>query len=250
MKAIIVDDEESARQTLTGLLARYCQNVDVLGEAGSVQQALDLLEQHQPDILFLDIQLRQETGFDLLDKLDDINFSVVFTTAYDHYAIRAIKSSAIDYLLKPIDPAELREAVDTAAQLNNKNALDDKLKVLLKNYNDGDTQNRQIVLPTYDGLEIVNVSEIIYCKGDRNYTRIFMTGGEEVLVSKTLKEYEDMLGESGFLRVHQSHLINVKQVRRYIKGRGGEVQMSDGTIVKVSRERKNDLIEVLYTQFG
>lgn len=237
MTAIIVDDEEGARKTLVAMLKRFCPEVQIIGEASTVKQARRLIKEYQPKLLFLDIKMPYETGFDLLESVTEYSFHVIFTTAYNNYAIKAIKFSAIDYLLKPIEVKELQRAVKKA--VNSKISLA-QLEVLKSHQ--FNNENEKIVLPFKEGFKVVNCQEIVRLEGARNYTWIYFINGNRILVAKTLKEYEELLTDYGFLRIHQSHLINLKCVAEYIKGRGGKVKLIDNSIVEVARSKKQLLL--------
>jgi two-component system LytT family response regulator len=240
-KTILIDDEPNTRAALRALLQHYCPDVTVIGEAASAEEGLQLLRTHPPDLLFLDVEMPLGSGFDLLDMLGSASFDIIFTTAHDRYALRAIKCCALDYLLKPVGVAELRAAVvktqrqkaPVVAQLH---ALHDNLRA--RNGPAG-----KVVLPTTQGFEVVDVARIVRCQADDNYTLFVLEGKEKILVSRTLKEYEELLADFDFLRIHQSHLINAAHVKRYIKGSGGYVQLTDDAIIEVSRRKKDELLK-------
>jgi two-component system LytT family response regulator len=245
IKALVVDDEKKARDILTGMLNAHCPQVNVIGQADSVSVAEELIRSTKPDLVFLDIEMPFGNGFDLLDRTRDLNFDVVFTTAFDHYAVKAIKFSAFDYLLKPIDVDELKIAVDRLIQnKKDQNSFYGKIENLLSEIKINGKPKR-IAIPSLEGISIVNIDEIIRCEADTNYTRIYLINGEAILVSKTLKEYEDMLTEYHFVRVHHHNLINLNHVQKYIKGEGGYAIMSDGSSVEVSRRKKTEFLEKL-----
>lgn len=239
LKAIIVDDEQKSRENLKILLQDFCQNVEVLGMGKSVAEGLELIETLRPDILFLDIQMQRETGFDLLNKLPQINFEVVFTTAHSEYAIEAIKFSAIDYLLKPIDITDLQKAVQKVASRVHRSSFKEQFEVLLQNFRNDSSEGYKIALPTSDGLIFISFRDIVFCEAMSNYTQFHMKDGKKHLVSRTLKEYESMLANYHFFRIHNSYLINVREIRRYIKGDGGQVLMSNDVALDVSKRRKD-----------
>ncbi len=245
IKAIIVDDEEKSRVTLKNLVTLYCPNVLILELCDSVNSALIAIDKEMPDLIFLDIEMPFHSGFTLLEKIKDPTFEVIFTTAYDHYAIKAIKFSAMDYLLKPIDSDELKNAVNKIEldKTDSKKALPD-FGLLLSNLKIKGN-NAKIALPTFDGLQMVSINEIIKCTADESYTHITLTNNTKITVSRILKEYEELLSDFNFLRVHNSCLINLIHVSKYIKGDGGYVVMIDGSSVEVSRRKKNDLINKL-----
>lgn len=246
IKTVVVDDEKKGRELLVKVLHNYCSGIEVVGQAETANQAYEVITSKKPDLVFLDIEMPNGTGFDLLKMFPKVGFNIVFTTAYDHYAIKAIKYSAIDYLLKPIDIDELQEAVakvqDKAnEEANNQHQNIDILLSALTNSN----QVKKIAIPDQEGVAIVEISDIVRCQADSNYTLIFLKDGRKIVSTKTLKEYNNLLDERTFMRVHNSFLINVDHIKKYIKGDGGQVVMSDDSIVEVSRRRKNDLLEVL-----
>jgi two-component system LytT family response regulator len=241
MDVIIIDDEDKSRLTLRNFLEKYTSGINILAEAESVETGIKTLNQYQPDVVFLDIEMKDGTGFDLLNLLKPISFKVVFITAFDHYALKAFSFSATDYLLKPIDPARLIATVNRLKNDTRQDLFQKKLEVLLDNRNN----YKKIALPSVDGLVMVKLSEIIRCESEINYTRFYLRDGETYLATKTLKEYEDMLMEMNFCRIHKSHLINLDYVLRYIKGEGGTVILDDHTELEVARRRKEGLINAL-----
>ncbi len=246
IRAIIIDDERIGRETLESLLSDCCPDVAVVAQADSIEAGRAAITKHDPDLVFLDIEMPFGNGFELLEALPGARFEVIFTTAYDQYAIRAIRFSALDYLLKPIDRDELIAAVAKARKrLSGSRVLNQNLEVLLENLRHTASEHNKIALPTDDGLILVQVTQIIRCEADGNYTRFYLAGGEAMLVSKTLKEFETLLAEMNFLRIHHSHLVNVSHVRKYVRGEGGLVVMSDSTSVPVSRRKKDELIRRL-----
>jgi two-component system, LytTR family, response regulator len=241
IRAIIVDDEESCRETLLSALKKYCPQVHVLGQAKSVKTGLALILEMKPDLVFLDVQMPDGTGFDLLGKIKEINFKTIFATAFDTFAVKAFKFSAIDYLLKPVDPEELVSAVSKLDSGNRLDELNLKLEALLGNKNNFE----KIALPAMDGIRLIRLNDIIRCESDSNYTYFFTTAKEKIVVTRTLKEYEEMLTPMKFFRVHQSHLVNLAHVVKYIKGEGGSVIMDDGSEVEVARRRKEEFLSLL-----
>lgn len=242
IKAIIVDDEAGARETLAGLLERFCPEVDVVAQAGTIDEAIQVISNNQKDLVFLDIEMPFGNSFDILESLENIDFEVIFITAHDQYAIEAFKFSAVDYLLKPVKIKDLKNAVEKVvkrrAVLHEKNQ---KVKVLINNMN---TQILKLVLPTINGFHVVDINQILRCEGDRNYTRFVFINGEKILVSKTMKEFEDLLTKHGFFRIHQSFLVNLSQIKKYNRGQGGEVEMSDGEMIPVSRSKKEAFLKL------
>ena len=248
IKAIIVDDELGARESLSKMLEKNCKNVQVIAKADSMANAFMEITTHQPDLVFLDIEMSNGNAFDLLEKFKEINFNIIFVTAYDHYAIKAIKFSAIDYILKPVDPEELVKAVTRfESQHSNKNSLDKKFKTLLSNVRP-ENKLKKVGIPDGDGLIFINLADIIRCDSDGNYTYFLLTNGKKIIASRTLGEYEQMFADDNFFRIHRSHLINLEHVKKYIKGEGGYVIMSDNSQVEVSRRNKNEFLEKLSHQ--
>jgi two-component system, LytTR family, response regulator len=247
-KAVIVDDELGARESLAKMLEKNCKNIEVVAKADSMMNAFVEITNHQPDLVFLDIEMPNGNAFDLLEKFKEINFNIIFVTAYDHYAIKAIKFSAIDYILKPVDPEELMKAVARfESQHETKKSLDKKFKTLLSNVKP-ENKLKKVGIPDGDGLVFINLSDIIRCDSDGNYTYFLLSSGKKIVASRTLGEYEQMFADDNFFRVHRSHLINLEHVKKYIKGEGGYVVMSDNSQVEVSRRNKNEFLEKLSRQ--
>lgn len=239
--AFMVDDEKQNRDTLQKLLKSNCPDVEVLGEASSVAEALPLIKQHQPQLLFLDIEMPNQSGFDLLRQLDSADFKIIFITAHAHYAIKAIKFSAIDYLLKPIDLTDLMQAVNKAiAEKNLSHHAQNK--GLLENLEPG--VKHKLAVPIRDGLAFLISDDIIRLEADGTYTHIF-TNGEKFTATKNIKEYEDILIEHNFFRSHKSHLINLNHVKRLSRVAGYFVQMSDGSQAEVSRRKHEEFMEIM-----
>jgi len=238
LKSIIVEDEETSRKILKNYLNKYCPNVEVLGEATNVEEALVLIRNTELDLVFLDVEMPYGNAFDLLDKVGDINFETVFVTAYNHYAIDALNAHASYYLMKPISIDELIKAVDYVTEIRTKeDALQDQVLVPKMT-----TVHGKITIPQQTGFEVLQTVNIMYCKADDNYTEIYLNNNKKKLVSKTLKYFEDALTESGFARVHKSYLVNVNEVTKYIKGKGGSVVLSNGKEIMVSASKKSDLL--------
>ncbi|HEY5823230.1 MAG TPA: LytTR family DNA-binding domain-containing protein [Cyclobacteriaceae bacterium] len=242
LKSIIVDDELKSRQSLKKMVESFCQNIEVMATCQNVDEAIKAINEFKPDVIFLDVQMERETGFDLLAKIPLIDFEIVFTTAYSEYALKAIKFSAIDYLLKPIDVADLQNAVAKIEKKQGSN-IADRLKQLLQNLQSGNTESYNLALPTAEGLTFIKASDILYCKASGNYTELFMADGKKHLVSRPLKEYDDMLSDRAFFRIHHSYLINMNGVKSYVRGEGGYVIMNDNSSLDVSRRRKEAFME-------
>ena len=238
LKAIIVEDEETSRDILKNYLQKYCPNVAVLGEASNIDKALELIRNQDLDLVFLDVEMPYGNAFDLLDKVGDISFETIFVTAYDHYAIEALNAHASYYLMKPISIDDLIKAVDYVTNVKQKeNALQDQVLIPKTN-----TVNGKITIPQQNGFEVLETSNILYCKADDNYTEIYLNNNKKRLVSKTLKYFEDILSESGFARIHKSYLVNVNEVTKYLKGKGGCVVLSNGKQLMVSASKKANLL--------
>ena len=239
IKAIIVEDEPKSRENLQILLSDFCKNVAVVGMAATVKEGLALIDAHQPDVVFLDIHMHKETGFDLLNQLPAINFEIIFTTAYSEYALEAIKFAAVDYLLKPIDIAELQNAVMKVEKKLEKSFTKERFELLLQNFRLESSEDFKIALPSSNGLIFVNLRDILYCEAMSNYTYFYMKGGQKYLVSRTLKDYETLLEKHFFFRIHHSYLINLREVTQYIRGDGGYVLLPNGIQLDVSKRRKD-----------
>jgi two-component system LytT family response regulator len=244
IKALIVDDEPSAVNTLRLMLERYIPEITMLRSTNDPQDALPLIKSFQPDLLFLDIQMPVLTGFELLKRIPHFSFEIIFTTAHDQYAIQAIRFSALDYLLKPIDADELRAAFDKFISRNNLKIGNQPLyQNLMHNISVVDKKDFKLAVPTSEGTFFYFPDEIIRLEGESNYTRFFFSGKKPMLVSKTLKEYEELLMGHGFIRVHKSHLINKKHVVNYTND--GQLVLADQSKVEVSRRRKEEVMEAL-----
>ncbi len=241
IRSIIVDDELKSRESLKILVEDYCEGITVNATCQNVDEAVQAINDFRPDVVFLDIQLQGETGFDLLTRFGNFEFDVIFTTAYTEYAIKAFKFSAIDYLLKPIDIGDLRKAIEKVAK-NKDTAVTDRLQQLLQNLRSGSPENYKLALPTSDGLVFVKVHDILYCQASSNYTEIVMADNKRYIVSRTLKEYDDMLGEQNFYRIHHSYLINLNGIKKYVRGEGGYVIMSNDKPLDVSKRRKEGFL--------
>lgn len=245
IRGIIVEDEIRSRDTLRGLLSRYCKNVEIIAEAESYRSGLAAIREQHPDVVFLDIQMPDGSGFKLLEELDEIKFEIIFTTAFDQFAIKAIKYSALDYLLKPIDPEELVSALKKVENKISKRGVNENIQVLLDNIKSRDANPHKIVLSTFEKIHIIETDNILRCESDNYYTNFFLTDGKQILISKTLKENEAMLGEHNFIRPHKSHLVNVKYIKGFLKNDGGYIEMTDGTHIPVSRRKREKIIEII-----
>jgi two-component system LytT family response regulator len=245
MKCIIIDDEKHCIKTLSSLMEKYYRDIQIAATCLESTKAYDLILENRPDFIFLDIEMPLLNGFDLLSKFDHLDFDVIFTTAYDSYAIKAIKFSALDYLLKPIGKEELSFAIN---KVKNKLGSISRTQLQMANMVNNRKVPDTIALPTNIGLTFTTVNDIIHCVADGNYTRIHFTDKSELLLSKTLGDVEELLSDYSFFRIHHSTLINLKQVKKYIRGEGGEVIMSNGQNLAVARTRKADFLNV-FTRF-
>ncbi|MBR9920978.1 MAG: response regulator transcription factor [Bacteroidetes bacterium] len=244
IKALIIDDEDWAIQVLNRLLKRYFPEITEIQLASGPEEGLVLLESFKPNLLFLDVEMPDMNGFDVLNALPQRPFDVIFTTAYNQYAIQAIKFSALDYLLKPIDLQELQLAVDRFKEKQQSNPVRDSLyDNLINNLKEGNVNHFKLAIPTQQGTTFYRPAEIIRCEGDRNYTHFHLTGNRNILSSLTLKNYEDLLADHGFLRVHKSHLINLNYVKSY--SNAGTILLSDQSEVEVARRRRNEVWQIL-----
>ena len=245
MKAILVDDELHCTESLDILLTTYCPDVQVLAKFNRAQEALLRLNQGGFDVVFLDIEMPVYNGFELLNQMPNKNFDVVFTTAYDQFAVKAFKYSAFDYLLKPIDAQELQACVGKLSEKKRQHDLEGQLGFLRSMLVREQQVPQKIALPTTQGVEYVEIAEIIRCESDSNYTRIYQGGANPTLICRTLKEVEELLDGANFARIHHSHLINLDHLRKYLRSDGGYVVMSDGSEITVSRSRKDVLNTML-----
>jgi two-component system, LytTR family, response regulator len=243
IKAIIVDDEKNGRENLSGLLKTYCPRVNIVGEANSVRSAIELIGRHNPDLIFLDIEMPVADGFALLEHFKEYPFEVIFVTAYDSYAIKAIRFSAADYILKPISTDDLKHAVDIVFERIIRKQENDRLKQLYRNIQQ--PNDPRIGLAIGESIEFVDVNTIVRCQGEGNYTHIFFENRKPLLVSKSLVEFEDLLVEYSFIRVHKAHLVNLKKVSAFTKTDGGILRMSNSDSVPISRRRKEAVAERL-----
>jgi len=238
LKTIIVEDEQTSREILRNYLIKYCPTVDIEGEASNIDEALILIRNSELDLVFLDVEMPYGSGFDLLEKMGNINFEVVFVTAYNQYAIEALNSHASYYLLKPISIDELIKAVDYVTEIKTReNELQHSVLVPKSNPID-----QKITIPTQNGFEVLPVKNIIYCKADDNYTELYLENNQKKIVSKTLKYFEVILKENGFSRIHKSYLVNVAYIASYKKGKGGTVFLSNGKELSVSASKKAEFL--------
>jgi two-component system LytT family response regulator len=243
IKAIVIDDEQHCSDRLISLLIRDYDNViRVEGSFKNVEEGIRAIHTLHPDLVFLDVQLGDKTGFDLLQQLHEIHFEIIFTTAYEKYAVQAFKFSAIDYLLKPIDKDDLRAAIGRLSDKIHKIDASKKIETLIHNLHGS---SKRICVPVLNGLVFIQVKDIVRCESDVNYTTLFLRGQQKIVVARTLKEFEEMLNECNFFRVHKSHLVNLAYIKSYNKGKGGVLTMTDLSTVEVSTRRKDEFLKKL-----
>lgn len=243
INAIIIDDEKNALEVLEMQLNQYCKNVNIVAKANGGIKGIETIKKYSPDLVFLDIEMPHKNGFDVLTETKQYNYDVIFTTAYDQFAIKAFKYSAIDYLLKPIDIIELQQAVDKIKNKQGSNSLDEKIKTLFYQLQTPQKLTNKIALPIGDSMQFMEPDEIIRCESDSNYTHIFLANGKKITMAKTLKEVEENINGASFFRIHQSHLVNMNRISKYIKGDGAYVVMDDGTQITISRNKKEAFME-------
>lgn len=244
LKAIIIDDEQDGRDVLGMLIADFCPEVSLLEICSGGKDGVKAIQKHHPDIVFLDIDMPGMSGFDVLDCVKNMKLKVVFVTAHNQHAIRAFKYSAVDYLLKPVSPQDLIEAIAKAKQLHF-HIDNSQYEMLLGHLKNEEQIPEVIALPMADGLQVVNIRDIMYCKADRNYTHVYMTDKRKYLVSKQLKEFENLLVSHGFFRIHHSSLVNLKFINKYVRGEGGYVIMKDESTIELSRQKKEEFLKLI-----
>lgn len=245
LRTIIIDDEHSVRNSLKKLVERNCPNISLVAEADGVKSGMRAIKKYHPDLVFLDIKMDDGTGFDLLKQLEPVDFKVIFVTAYDQYAIKAIKFSALDYLLKPVDPDDLFNAVNKAEKLMIEE-LNQQLSTLEDNMLTKDKSKKKIILRTFNNIYLVKLSDIVYCESNDNYTNFHLLNSKKILVSTTLKEYDEMLCEFGFFRAHKSYLINLIHIERFEKADGGSIVLNMEIKIPVASRKKDQLLDMLY----
>jgi two-component system LytT family response regulator len=244
IKAILIDDEVHCVDTLNMLISDYCPEVQIMELCVSAKQGLAAVGKHHPTLIFLDIEMPVMNGFEFLEQFTEIPFSVIFTTSYDQYAIKAIRFSALDYLLKPIDPKELVTAVNKV-QVQKTPPTAEQFRMLMEQIQNKEKKFTKVAVPTSEGFELIPSEEIIYCEADDNYTHLFLKNKKKITACRTMKEMEEQLGDfASFIRVHHSYIANLNQVHKYIRGEGGYLIMSDGATVNVSRSRKDALMKL------
>jgi two-component system, LytTR family, response regulator len=245
LTAIIIDDESNSRNALQQKIARYCPDVTVIATCENGEQGIENIETRRPDIVFLDVEMPRMNGFTMLQQLKNKNFEVIFITAYDHYAIKAIKFSALDYLLKPVEAEDLKAAVEKVTQKRKEREGNNRVELLLQNFLEEKTARQRIAIASMEGLQFVPTDDIIYLEANSNYTSFYLTGNRKIMAAKTLKDFEELLPASMFIRIHHSYLINKNGVEKYIKGEGGQVVMKNGVTLDVARRKKEEFMKAI-----
>ncbi len=241
IKAVVIDDEKNNREKLLNLLIKNCPNIETVGEANGVRSGISIIREKIPDLVFLDVRMGDGTGFDLLNRFENIDFKVIFVTAFEEFALKAFRFSAVDYLLKPVDPQELKDAVmKVSGQLSQENHK--QLSNLSESVQSG--KFKKIALRDLDNIHLVNIDDIVHCDSSGNYVRFVITNQNDILISKHLKEYEELFVDLGFFRVHKSYLINLLHAKRFEKADGGFVVMSDESRIPVASRKREQLLEI------
>ena len=245
MKAILIDDETSSRNGLRQKLLTHCPEVTIIAECENGEEGIKGITTYKPDIVFLDVEMPRMNGFTMLQQLRDINFEVIFITAYDHYAIRAIKFSALDYLVKPVEIADLKSAVEKAAEKRKKSNTNMALEILLQNLVIKEKGQHRIAIPSMEGIQFVETGKIIYLEAQSNYITFYIADNKKITIAKTLKDFEELLPSSIFTRIHHSYIININCIDKYIKGEGGQVVMKNGVTLDVARRKKEEFLKLI-----
>lgn len=246
IKAIVIDDEELGRSVLKNLIQKYCPEISVVGEASNIKEAKKVISETNPSLVFLDIEMPGGSGFDLLEQLKGSDFSVIFTTAYNQYAVKAFRYSAADYLLKPINIDELLIAVKKVMNPISKKTMQSSMDHLMDSYNNqGVSKNNKLALPTQEGLVFIDINDIVRCEADGKYTHCYILGGKKLYSTRSLKDFEEQLTPRGFCRIHHAHLVNLNHIKNYVKGEGGQVLMVNGDSVIVSKRKKEEFLNRL-----
>lgn len=244
IKCVLVDDEKNALEMMEWLLKTYCPQVSIVAMCGTGEEGIEAIKEYQPDVVFLDIEMPRMNGFDMLEQLKEISFEIVFCTAYDQFAIKAFKYSALHYLLKPIEPEDLKA---TIRRVEERKAIPtrEQFALLMQHINrPSKTAAPRIALTTSEGLMFVATEEIIYCRAEGNYTNVILTGGKKIMVSRVLKELDETLSGADFYRVHSSFLININHIKKFIRGEGGYIVMDNGDHIMLSRSRRHEFMEL------
>jgi len=245
LKSIVIDDEKHCSDRLLSLLEKHTSSIEIIAVCANIEDAKTTIEKLRPDVIFLDVHLHEKTAFDLLASIDKIDFEIVFTTAFDSYAVDAFKFAALDYLLKPIDEEFLDKSIEKLKEKASLKDIANKVDVLFHNFQNKNTALNKIVVPTIEGLLFIKVSDIIRCQSDTNYTHLILKENKKTTVPKTLKYFEKLLEPHNFFRVHHSHLVNLLCIDKYVKGKGGYIITTDGSHIEVAIRRKDEFIKRL-----
>ena len=244
IKAILIDDEFNSLQNLEKKLQEFCPDVDIVAITQKPEDGILLIRQHQPEVVFLDIEMPRMSGFRLLEELGEYDFDIIFTTAYNHYSIDAIRISAFDYLVKPIGIEELQQAVERLAKSKGTQTKE-KIDILKKSLSDNRSQEDKVAISTSEGIEFVPIKNILHIESKSNYSKIYLPEDKTIMVSKILKDFEEMLLPYNFLRIHNSHLINLNYIKKYMRKNGGQVMLQDGTVIEISRRKKEEFLKMI-----
>ncbi|MEP6711989.1 MAG: LytTR family DNA-binding domain-containing protein [Ferruginibacter sp.] len=245
LTAIMIDDESSSRNALRQKLKNHCKEVTIIAECENGEEGIKNIEEKKPDIVFLDVEMSRMNGFTMLQQLHNRNFELIFITAYDTYAIKAIKFSALDYLVKPVEIEDLKAAVNKAVQKRKLATGNDRLELLLQNLMHKENIRHRIAIPSMDGLQFVETGDIIYLEALSNYTNFYLANNKKITVAKTLKDFEELLPAAVFVRIHHSYIININCIEKYIKGQGGQVVMKNGSTLDVARRKKEEFLKAM-----
>ncbi len=243
-KAILVDDELNSLQNLQIKIQEYCPTLKVVATTQVPEEAIKLIQQYKPDVIFLDIEMPRMSGFKMLENIPEIDFEIIFITAYNHYAINAIRISAFDYLVKPVSIEDLQRTVDRLGNFMVKKTRE-RADILRKNMANPKSQEDHIAIPTNDGLEFIKILQIIRIESSSNYSKLVLQTGQQMLVTRQLKDFEELLLDYRFYRVHHSHLINLNYISKYVRGDGGQITMRNGDVIDVSRRKKEVFLKLI-----
>lgn len=245
LTAIIIDDETNSRNALRQKITKHCNNVMIIADCENGEEGIEKIETQKPDIIFLDIEMPRMNGFTMLQQIKNKNFEVIFITAYDHYAIKAIKFSALDYLLKPVEVEDLKAAVEKVTQKRKQMDGNKRVELLVQNFLEEKTAHQRIAISSMEGLQFVTTDNIIYLEANSNYTSFYLADNRKITATKTLKDFEEILPASMFIRIHHSYLINKNGIEKYIKGEGGQVVMKNGVTLDVARRKKEEFMKAI-----
>ena len=245
LTAIIIDDETNSRNALRQKITKHCNNVMIIADCENGEEGIEKIETQKPDIIFLDIEMPRMNGFTMLQQIKNKNFEVIFITAYDHYAIKAIKFSALDYLLKPVEVEDLKAAIEKVTQKRKQMDGNKRVELLVQNFLEEKTAHQRIAISSMEGLQFVTTNDIIYLEANSNYTSFYLADNRKITATKTLKDFEEILPASMFIRIHHSYLINKNGIEKYIKGEGGQVVMKNGVTLDVARRKKEEFMKAI-----